>query len=318
MEISTKLKQRFCKDCNIPIKTYQEPYFTDRLELYDKFYGTLDKWETFTEELEQYENEQDYFADYNRIKEGAIDFIKSSKGYQNFCNEDMNRYSITNTGLPSKDIYKTSNDGKAFISIDMRQANFSALKNYSEDVFEGSSWEGFISRFTTKELSEHIINSKYIRQVILGNCNPKRQVAYEKCLMDTMLNHIRSEKLNNVVFFSNDEIIFDVTELLDKDKVFTYLKLKATLQHLTIDCRCELFTFNKLNGTDGYVKTIYGKLKYRHEFKCLNSYMLPFAVRYLNNEEVSESDKVFYHEGLLSKFIEVPKISMGCKRKMAR
>lgn len=43
MEISNKLKERFCKDCNIPLRLYQEPYFTSRLILYDKFYNTLSK-----------------------------------------------------------------------------------------------------------------------------------------------------------------------------------------------------------------------------------------------------------------------------------
>lgn len=31
MEVSTRAKERFCKDCNISIKIVQEPYFTDRL-----------------------------------------------------------------------------------------------------------------------------------------------------------------------------------------------------------------------------------------------------------------------------------------------
>ena len=41
MEVSIRAKERFCKDCNIPIRIFQEPYFTDRLTLYNKFYGTL-------------------------------------------------------------------------------------------------------------------------------------------------------------------------------------------------------------------------------------------------------------------------------------
>lgn len=53
MEVSNKAKERFCKDCNIPIKIYQEPYFEDRLELYDRFYGTLDKRRIFTRELQK-------------------------------------------------------------------------------------------------------------------------------------------------------------------------------------------------------------------------------------------------------------------------
>lgn len=27
MEISNRTKERFCKDCNIPIRLFQEPYF---------------------------------------------------------------------------------------------------------------------------------------------------------------------------------------------------------------------------------------------------------------------------------------------------
>ena len=41
--ISAKAKERFCKDCNIPIKIFNEPYFTDRLILYDKHFDALRK-----------------------------------------------------------------------------------------------------------------------------------------------------------------------------------------------------------------------------------------------------------------------------------
>ena len=141
MEVSTRAKERFCKDCNISIRIFQEPYFTDRLTLYDKFYGTREKWDIFLNELSKYNCEQ---------------------------------YAVKHKNLPNKDIFKSSNDGKCFISIDMRKANFSSLHHYNSDIFGGAeSWEEFIGRYTG---NQHIINSKYIRQVILGNCNPKRHI----------------------------------------------------------------------------------------------------------------------------------------------
>ena len=54
MDVSVRAKERFCKDCNIPIRLFQEPYFTDRLKLFDKFYGTLEKWNIFLDELQKY------------------------------------------------------------------------------------------------------------------------------------------------------------------------------------------------------------------------------------------------------------------------
>ena len=310
MEISAKLKERFCKDCNIPIKIFQEPYFMDRMKLYDKFYGTLEKWETFVKELEKYKCEQDYLEEYNRVKDTAINDIKETEAYQRFNSENMNEFSIVHEGLPGKDIFHPSNNGRKFISIDMKKANFSALKYYNYSMFyESNTWEDFIKRYTD---NKHIINSKYIRQVILGNCNPKRHITYEKYLMDTLLEIledfiIRQERFigNKLVFFSNDEIVFDIEDI-NEDKIEEFLKeITYCIDKLVVPFKVEYFLLSKIDGTNGYCKTFKdGSV----EFKCLDNYMLPFVMRKVLGQEVTENDKVFYHEGLLAKFIEVPEI----------
>lgn len=309
MKLSAELKKRFCKDCNIPITIFQEPYFTDRLKLYDKFYGTLDKWNVFLEELNKYSCEQDYFEEYNRVKDTAILSIKNSEAYQRFNEEDMNKYRIKNNNLPSKDIFKPSNDGKTFISIDMRKANFSSLYHYNDSIFaSASTWEDFISKFTD---NKHIINSKYIRQVILGNCNPGRHITYEKYLMSGVLEFVTKFfiSMDKVVFFSNDEIVFDITDKVD-------IKFVCQLQGIlnekaVVPLKVELFTLHKINNTDGYYKEIFKENGEKYiEFKCLDNYMLPFVIRHFLGEEITDSDKVFYHEGLLAQFIETPKIEV--------
>lgn len=312
MTISTKLKERFCKDCNIPISIFQEPYFTDRLKLYDKFYGTLEKWDIFVKELEKYKTEQDYFEDYNRVKDEAINFIKSTEAYQNFNDENMNQYAVVNKNLPSKDIYHPSNIGKTFISIDMKKANFSALHFYNTSMFDHTNtWEEFIGKFTN---NQHIINSKYIRQVILGNCNPKRHITYEKYLMDMVLSKILEEEyvsINRIVFFSNDEIIIDVSDMNSYESHVYEEHVKICLRHVSIPLKVERFKLNKIKEIDGYCKFIYTDLHFTDvKFKCLDSLYLPFVIKFFNGEEVTESDKVFYHQGLLAKFIEVPRIEV--------
>lgn len=306
MVITDRLKERFCKDCNVPLRLFKEPYFTDRLNLYDKYYNTLEKWDTFIKELENYKCEQDYFEEYNRVKDSAISDIKESFGYKQFIEDDMNKYAVTHTNLPTKDIFKPSNDGKLFISIDMRKANFSALKNYDSGIFDSvDTWEEFISRYTD---NKHIINSKYIRQVILGNCNPKRQVTYEKYLMDGILDYTQKFfiPISNCVFFSNDEIVFDITDIYDKGTI-EFLKL-CLQKNRAVPVKIEVFTLHKIYGIQGYYKELEdGTI----ELKCLDSYTLPFVLRKFQDQEITESDKVFYHEGLLSKFIEVPNINVN-------
>ena len=58
---SIGLKKRFCKDCNLPINLYDEPYFTQRLQILDIQFGCVKKFDDFCAELENYENEQSYF-----------------------------------------------------------------------------------------------------------------------------------------------------------------------------------------------------------------------------------------------------------------
>lgn len=222
---------------------------------------------------------------------------------------------LLGTDFEQKDIFKPTNTGRVFISIDMRKANFSSLHEYDRNIFRGTdTWEDFISQFTD---NEHIINSKYIRQVILGNCNPKRHITYEKYLMDqtlSLLYDIIGEE--RIVFFSNDEIVYDMTTAnnlhmlnLVRNCVEERLSTKSN-----IPFRVELFSLHKINGTDGYCKKIYKENgEYNIEFKCLDNYMMPFVLRYFLGEEITESDKVFYHEGLLAKFIDEPKIEVNLK-----
>ena len=40
-----KLRQRFCKDCDIPVNIFDEPYFSDRLKLFDFLYNSVSKWD---------------------------------------------------------------------------------------------------------------------------------------------------------------------------------------------------------------------------------------------------------------------------------
>lgn len=309
MKITEKLKERFCKDCNIPIRIFREPYFEDRILLYDSQYNTIEKWETFIEELEKYVNEQEYFEDYNRIKDTAINDIKRSDGYNRFINHDMNEFRIKHNDLPSKDVYKPNNVGRRFISIDMKQANFNALKYYSEDIFNNAkTWEGFISKYTD---NKHIINSKYIRQVILGNCCARRQVTYEKYLMSQVLIYLLDHNIiikDDVEVFSNDEIVIGVRDNSGK----LHNDLSMVIRQFNFPLTIVEYILCDISGTAGYCQErILESGGVDIILKCANTYNLPYILRYLNKQEVTENDKVFMQEGKLAKFIETPVVEVN-------
>ena len=305
MEMTEKLKERFVRDCKIPIKLYAEPYFTERLELLDKYYNTLEKWKAFCEEVEKFPNEEEYFTMYNTTKESAMYFIKTSQGFDNFNKLDMNQFAIKNKNLPSKDIFKPSNIGKTFISLDMKKANFSSLKAYDPTIFDNAeTWEDFIRKFTD---SEYIINSKYIREVIMGNCNPSKVITYEKHITDTILTKLVAAGINieDVVFFSNDEIIIDI----NSDPLVILAHIEEVLPDVEVPIRIEQFKLSsvkKNNKIIGYIKEL---VDGTYDFKCFNSQDLLLAIRQLQNEEIRQSDLVFENEGFLAKYVDTPIIT---------
>lgn len=316
--LSTRIKERFCKDCGIPIRLYQEPYFAQRLELYDSVYKTITKWKRFVESIKDFESEQDYFEHYNHVKNTAIEDIKATAAYQKFNNENMQQFTVTHYGLPSKDIFHAANDGRVFISIDMVKANFTALHHYDKNIFEHTkgkrikTWEDFIRQYTD---NLHIQDSKYIRQIILGNCNPKRHITYEKFLMDAVLTEITDMAhtdilpIENIVFFSNDEIIIDISAYSITKQQELYRQIQAVADYITVNekpipLKVKCFVLHAIGGTNGYYKEMHnGSI----ELKCLDSYNIPFVIRALKNEPIQYNDTIFRHEGLLSQFIDIPK-----------
>lgn len=332
MDMTPRLKYRFCKDANLPINIYEEPFFTKRLELFDPFFGTLEKWDVFQKDLEEagFENEEAYFEEYNRIKEAAITSIKESKTYQQFISCDFNNLGIVTPQLPyPTNLYKPENAGRCFFSIDMKKANFTCLKEYEKrfceeqgNIFNGAdTWEGFISQFTGMK---HIIQSKYIRQVIMGALNPKRQATFEKYLMYTYFEELKDliEYYEfEVASFTNDEIVLAgryvyLAAFSGKDDFIDF-----TLRHKN-ELRYEEFRLDQeLNGI-GWNKMIYHPIPntklYFDKYKCVDAINYPFILRHALREPAQWEDKVFYHEGRLAMLLEEPKIKWLSKNDWMR
>lgn len=311
MKITPNLNERFCKDMNIPIKLFEAPYFESRLRLYDTVFGTLAKYDLFLETLGKFHSEQSYFEAYNKLKDDVISYLQSNEEMKDFASEDFNAYSIKNIGFCSKDIFKQTFDGKYFLSIDMNKANFTALKKYNPAIVGGkATYEEFVGMFTEHE---YFKSSKYIRQVVFGNNNPKRQVTYEKYLMDGVLTQLLEfTPKEAVVFYSNDEIVLNLSYLSSEeeknklsDKVQFILDAK---ENEGINLRQEVFLLRHIPNSDGYIRRFINKPGY--DLKCIDSIMMPFVLRAYAGEQVMEEDMIFKHDGKLAKLIEVPAIEV--------
>lgn len=303
--VTDTLKQRFCKDMNLSIKIFEEPYFANFLELYDKQFKSISKYNRFIEAVNKFGSEQAYFEAYNSLKDRVIEYLNNNSDMLFFAREeDMNKFACQNKGYPTNDIFKDTNDGKVFVSIDMIKGNFTALHHYNPNIVKNcGTYEEFIRTFTDVS---HFVESKYIRQVVFGNVNPKRQVTYEKFLMDKVLTRFLDKGAvspKDIEFFSTDEIVFSVpTEFIKNNEVDSnfynsVMSVVKWAKENNINVRGEFFELRKIPGTSGYVKKYLMDKKGEVDFKCLDFLTMPFVLRAYQGEQPNDMDKIFLYEG---------------------
>lgn len=303
---SIALKKRFCKDCNIPIAVFDNPYFSERLETLDILNDCEFKFYKFCLELESFDSEQDYFEHYNSVKDKMITHIKNNPTYQVFNEQNIDKLDV---GVNKRNLYVEQNDGGTFVSIDMKQANFTALRQFSKSIFDNcETWEEFVGKFTD---SKHMAKSKYIRQVVMGACNPKQQIKFERFLMSILCKHIMDTVDGDVNIYSlgDDEIIITIdnpNEPSEFSSGFSLNELRVAINTCIGGIgelvRVDMFDLHKI-GNVGWMKTYYGD-EDRVEFKCLDAEIFHQIVKHYYGVPITEDDLVFYHNGRLAKFLK--------------
>ena len=296
-DITTSLKKRFCTDNNLSINLFQEPYFMDRIKLF----GQEENFNKFLKLIENYKTEEDFFAAYNKVKDDAINFIKSSTAFCALNDDDMQKLAVHKFSIPDRDAYKQMNIGRKFFSIDMKKANFTSLKYYAkkyDKTFCGDkSYQEFLKMFTDVE---HFIDSKYIRQVIFGNCNCKRMIAYEKIMMSDLLQRMFDENVvtEDIVYaLRADEILIDITNSSKED----IEKLQSFSKTIDFEIETEIYTIKKIKNEDIYIKNFDdGSI----EIKMCSADDMPAVYRFVKGLPMCENDLYFYYNGRLSKFVE--------------
>lgn len=212
---------RFLKDIGVSMQYEDIGDMRLKLQLYDRCFDTKYKtqYDDFAYKIaSKYKgNAEAYLAEYTRVKEAAMEEIKSRREYARFLETDIIADEAYRDNDNQKTVYTSTNDNKVFISIDMRKANFSSLRCFG--VFNEDTWEEFLSKFTD---DEHILNSKYIRQVILGNCSPKRQMQLETKIMsllyerlmlkDSIVSRLAAASAVRVAAKAVDEIVLQITD----------------------------------------------------------------------------------------------------------
>lgn len=303
MELSNRLKQRFLKDYSLPFQVVQEPIFSYQIAEIDSHYNTIQKLEMLKQSVIQLGNEEEIYQETARIKESLIEKIMSQPEYKELEQDRLENYSVKNN-IPQQDIYSMNNDGKCFLSIDLKHANFNVFKMYSPSlVLNHLDYESLISSETDLD---YFKQSKYLRQVIFGNLLPKKQQRLQKWIIDKIITVLVDElgiDTLNIQAASSDEIVIEIDyELAETmlEKVKTAIQTNPNTMDYKEWLSFQIFKLKSIDGRKFFVKESLNSSKV--EFKAIQSYFFMQVYKKYIGKPITEQDKVFYFDGMLASF----------------
>lgn len=312
-KLSEKVKSRFCKDCNIPINIFIEPYFSQRLILLDKYYNCLESFNKFIKFIEKCGSEEEMIESVVNVRNQLINFLKAHPAVKSLANHDMQEFDVSDykQKMSSKNVYTDCNCNIPMISIDLKHGNFTALKWYAKNYQSGfekdfESYKDFVLRFTNEE---YIINSKSLRQAVFGNCCPRRFESIQKHLLTKIIDKLSDrfktvDIISHTFFVSSDELLIVPNENCDKNQWFDIISevLREFKTEEGVSTKVQMFFLTKGKMAKGYFKNIEKEITFDKEesveenfvkLKTFSKKSIPFAVRELKNQEIKDSDCYF-------------------------
>lgn len=307
MKYSEKILKRFIKDYSLPIQIPMEGMMDYYIDLYDPVFNTKEKWNMFTSELDKFPSEEEFLTEENRIINKIVDKIKNNPIYNEFITCDIDTMIPIHAdvdGVPfvkTVNLYTPSNNGKYFISMDMKKANYQALKMFSSSlVFNTNTYEEMVSKFTD---SKYFKNSKHIRQVVFGQLNMNRIARQERFLNEAVLKCVidTGYPKDKIITFTTDEIIIECTP-----QMFLGASGCTTLQNhiyetTGIEVRVEDFKLIYM-GNNTYVKEHPNGIS--PTFKGGSSVYFPQAYKAYMHLPLNKRDMYFKYEDQLAEFVK--------------
>lgn len=308
---NNKLRQRFVKDYNLPINVFEENQFNYYIGLYDFF--PRDKWENLKKMIdEKYDGNVEKWLDYcASVRDNAINGVIESEVYKTFNSSDMSKYKLT-TNVGEHSCYNQETDGCRFVSIDLKKANFQALKYVG--VLDDEDYDNFIEKYGG---DEYIKGSKYLRQVIFGKMNPGRTTTVEKYIIEKAMSIANEVLPMEFKLYSQnaDELVYKQTgDFYGDIRIICAVIEKVILDNFNIQVRVEYIEVTKLpivnvngNNVDAFVRR--NILTNEEVLKKASTTFYPQIYKLWKGMEIENRDLVFYTDDQLATFNNPLKIN---------
>lgn len=296
-----KLHKRIANDCDFPLPV--PAHFNYYYQLYGSMFNMAEFMYLAGEACDKLDGADGFFGEFNRLKEVLVNHVKNKPEYTEFNSCDIGAIYPMKSNFQNRKLYSPENHGKHFVSFDMVQANFQALRYHNVALVDShTNYFNFIGQFTDLD---YFRKTKRIRQVLFGNTNPKRLQRIQSHVTACFVQRLQEEvfkcdpDLSRFVSATNDEVVIEIME----GETETYM---SELQKLADSDKGKFkLTFFRLDQLKPY--SMYAKVPLdtgNVEFKCVPSYLFPQVYKHWHKLDLDDRDLRFIFEHNEAQFVK--------------
>lgn len=185
-----------------------------------------------------------------------------------------------------------------FVSIDIRSANWTALKMFDKDELP-ATWAEFCS---SMNLPRVFAESKYCRQVVFGYISPKRLQAVQSRIVGTVAHElaqnfsIASQGNDELILFLGNEDKEVSGRIKDACQAVPHVQFRVSNYRQTrIGKDMYLRQYSSIDGVPSVVERLVG---------VPGAVFYMYFKKYILKEPITENDRMFMQDGRLAMWMD--------------
>lgn len=283
---SKEFKYRLVNDFKLPIKIFEEPYFSHLLNLYKDHLDIQSKINSLTKSIEMAGGEENLSKEWYRVKDRIEAEVKALPRYTNLQNYESS-YKVS-VPLEKTNPYNIQMLDKSCVSIDIKTANYNALRYFDKSlVFYTDSYEQFIEEFTPIPLFK---DSKIFRQLLFEPLGSKKQGVIQKEIIQETAD-VLFPKLKPLLgkCVSNDELVLVFPRTDNLVEIEDLVRKEALESKHSSLLKVEAFNVFHLSE-----KYFYKKTKDSFQLRNVPSQLYPQLYKKVMGLPIEDKDLVFW------------------------
>lgn len=300
-KLSIKERKSFVNGFNLPVPVILDgDVFFHQICTINPIYSSLEKLKML---MDLYETGNDYGSAKAHAIQSAIQEVKTIPGFDEFNRKAFDG-KLKKTQGRKNTLYEKAHIGRSFISVDMVNACFQAIKFAKPKlVFDCDNYLEFISRYTEHDV---LRKSKTIAHLIFSGLNSNLQQEIQFHIMCTILENLDKEGVKDdmVAQFTSDELVI-------YNDSGVYERVKSALFNTCKDLGLEM---NKVFRTDqfvlkGFSAEVVGSCFVKFDLdnraiamKGIESKFMPEAVCFVQGRTPDRKDRMMDFDGRVAAF----------------